>query len=146
MPSESQAAANLRNICEESNVRVQFVRQEGRRVYYRDTQDPNGREFFLIDAQVPLVLELDQDEEKKRPVIHKTHAKFPKFGPYFVDTEGRDVFVNGDRPFYVGYHNGQQHRVFLGRSAAPVIRSKAWAGGASSSGGAYRRGGVSSGE
>ncbi len=105
--------------------RLHFVRQVGRRRYYIDLQNREQEEFYILDSSQTLVQE-HSDDELVEPTLYTEHPKFPKFGPYWKDKDGRDVFVGHGRPFYVGMFEGKEHKIFLGASRDErMIRSRA---------------------
>ncbi len=120
--------------------RARLVRRKAGVPFYVDDKHPEYGEF-TISGTAPQVKKKSQPPKL---AMHATHKHFPNFGEYFVDKEGREVFTNNGKPFYVGYHNGSPHKVFLAPNFAPTIRSRASAPTGFSSNGTQRLGGVGS--
>ena len=126
-----------------SEERLHFVRQVGRRRYYVDKKNPERGEFYVLEVSMPRAYE-PSDAELVGPKLHAEHRKYPQYGPYWIDSNGRDVFLEGGKPFYVGMFKGEEHKIFLGVSQDDrVFRSRASvpSKAARSQGGTHRIGG-----
>ena len=88
--------------------RARLVRRKAGVPFYVDDKHPEYGEF-TISGTAPQV---KKKSKALKLAMHATHERFPNFGEYFVDKEGREVFTNNGKPFYVGYHNGRAHKVF----------------------------------
>ena|GEM_PF-5681799 len=120
---------------------VVFVRRVGRRRYFIDPEFPD-KEFYLFDAAIPLAFE--EDAPLPPPVKKLVHEKYPHLGEYWVDKDGREIFEENGRPFYMGRFENKVHKIFIGKPVDPrVFRSRVGFPAASgrSSGGTYRLGG-----
>lgn len=143
MSTARRQSLQPRGVSEALDERLQFIRQVGRKRYYRDEKYPERGEFYLLDASMPLAHEPGELSTAHFPVF-TTHPTFPEFGEYFIDGEGREVFVNDGKPFYMGLHEGKEHKITLGPNSYGLLRSRAYINpNRPSPNGTYRVGGVS---
>lgn len=128
---------------DEPSDRLRFVRQVGRRRYYVDVKYPDQKEFYILDSDVPLMHE--EEDGPQCAIVHKKHKRYPNFGEYIIEKDGREVFLNRGKPFYMGLVNGKMHQISVTLSSPPKIRSRAGApSGRAAHGGSYRMGGIAS--